>query len=275
VSKLSAAKPIRLVIMGAGGKMGLRLIALAAETPELKVTAAVERSGHPSVAKDAGEAAGIGSIGVPIRDNVSEALSAADVVIDFSSPGSTLALVPQALARQKPLVIGTTGVSPDVVAAIQKASATVPIVFAPNMSLGMNVMFKIVADVARVLGPSYDLEIVEAHHRLKKDAPSGTALRLGQILAEATNHRLEDVGVYARHGDIGPRTPGEIGIQTIRAGDIVGDHTVLFGGLGERLEITHRASSRDTFARGALRAAQWLAGRPAGLYDMQDVLGLR
>jgi 4-hydroxy-tetrahydrodipicolinate reductase len=143
------------------------------------------------------------------------------------------------------------------------------------MSLGMNVMFKIVADVARALGAGYDLEIVEAHHRLKKDAPSGTAVRLGQILAEATKHRLEEVGVYARHGDVGPRTPNEIGIQTVRAGDIVGDHTVLFGGLGERLEITHRASSRDTFARGALRAAQWLAGKSPGLYDMQDVLGLR
>jgi 4-hydroxy-tetrahydrodipicolinate reductase len=139
----------------------------------------------------------------------------------------------------------------------------------------MNVMFKIVADVARALGPGYDLEIVEAHHRLKKDAPSGTALRLAEVLAEATTRRLDEVGVYARHGQIGARTPDEIGIQTIRAGDIVGDHTVLFGGLGERLEITHRASSRDTFARGALRAAQWLAGKSPGLYDMQDVLGLR
>jgi 4-hydroxy-tetrahydrodipicolinate reductase len=262
-------------MMGAGGKMGLRLIALAKETPGLAIAAAVERSGHPGLGKDAGDAAGVGSIGVAIRDNAAEALSAGDVVIDFSSPGSTLALIPQAVAHQKPLVIGTTGLPPDAVATIRDASAKIPIVFAPNMSLGMNVMFKIVADVARALGSEYDVEIIEAHHRLKKDAPSGTALRLGQILADATKHRLDDVGVYARRGDIGPRTPGEIGIQTVRAGDIVGDHTVLFGGLGERLEVTHRASSRDTFARGALRAAQWLPGKSPGLYDMQDVLGLR
>jgi 4-hydroxy-tetrahydrodipicolinate reductase len=274
VSK-SAAKPVRLVIMGACGKMGLRLIALASETPGLEIAAAVERAGNPSLGKDAGEAAGVGSLGVAIRDNVAEALAAGDVVIDFSAPGSTLALIPRAVERQRPLVIGTTGLPPDALGTMRQAAGKIPIVFAPNMSLGMNVMFKIVADVARALGGGYDLEIIEAHHRLKKDAPSGTALRLGQILADTTKRRLEDVGVYARQGEIGPRTPSEIGIQTIRAGDIVGDHTVLFGGLGERLEITHRASSRDTFARGALRAAQWLSGKPPGLYDMQDVLGLR
>jgi 4-hydroxy-tetrahydrodipicolinate reductase len=274
VSK-AAAKPIRLVIMGAGGKMGLRLVALAAETPGLEVAAAVERSGHPHLGRDVGESAGVGRLGVVVSDDVARALTDGEIVIDFSAPTSTLALIPRAVERQRPLVIGTTGLPAEGLPAIREASAKVPIVFAPNMSLGMNVMFKIVADVARALGPGYDLEIVEAHHRLKKDAPSGTALRLGHILAEATKHRLEEVGVYARQGDIGPRTPSEIGIQTVRAGDIVGDHTVLFGGLGERLEITHRASSRDTFARGALRAAQWLPGKPAGLYDMQDVLGLR
>ncbi len=255
--------------------MGLRLVALATETPGLEVVAAVERAGHPNVSRDAGESAGIGRLGVAISDNVGRALTEGEVVIDFSAPESTLALIPRAIERQRSLVIGTTGLPADGLTAIRDASAKVPIVFAPNMSLGMNVMFKIVADVARALGPGYDVEIVEAHHRLKKDAPSGTALRLGQILAEATKHRLEEVGVYSRHGDIGPRTPSEIGIQTVRAGDIVGDHTVIFGGLGERLEITHRASSRDTFARGALRAAQWLAGKAPGLYDMQDVLGRR
>ena len=173
------------------------------------------------------------------------------------------------------LVIGTTGLDAAGVEAIRSASSRIPIVFAPNMSLGMNVMFKVVVDVARALGAGYDVEIIEAHHRQKKDAPSGTALALGRALADAAKHRLDEVAVYARHGDVGPRSTGEIGIQTIRAGDIVGDHTVLFGGLGERLEITHRASSRDTFARGALRAAQWLSDKPPGLYDMQDVLGLR
>jgi 4-hydroxy-tetrahydrodipicolinate reductase len=261
--------------MGASGKMGARLVALAIETPGLAVGAAVERAGHPSLGRDAGEASGVGPLGVAIGADVRAALSAGDVVIDFTTPAATLALLPQVEAAKIALVIGTTGLDASGVEAIRSASSRIPIVFAPNMSLGMNVMFKVVADVARALGAGYDLEIVEAHHRMKKDAPSGTALKLGQVLAEATQRRLEDVGVYARHGDVGPRSTGEIGIQTIRAGDIVGDHTVLFGGLGERLEITHRASSRDTFARGALRAAQWLSDKPPGLYDMQDVLGLR
>ncbi|MFZ5863682.1 MAG: 4-hydroxy-tetrahydrodipicolinate reductase [Nitrospirota bacterium] len=271
----SAEKPTRLIIMGAGGKMGQRLVALATETSGLALGAAVEQAGHQSIGRDAGETAGVGRLGVVISDDVTRALSDGEVVIDFTAPVATDALVPLAVAHRRPLVIGTTGISPDGLRAIRDAATKLPIVFAPNMSLGMNVMFKIVADVARALGPGYDLEIVEAHHRLKKDAPSGTALRLAEVLAEATKRRLDEVGVYARHGQIGARTPNEIGIQTVRAGDIVGDHTVLFGGLGERLEVTHRASSRDTFARGAIRAAQWLAGKPNGLYDMQDVLGLR
>ena len=261
--------------MGASGKMGARLVALAVETPGLAVGAAVERTGHPSLGRDAGEASGAGPLGVAIGPDVRAALSAGDVVIDFTTPAATLALLPQAVEAKIALVIGTTGLDAAGVEAIRSASSRIPIVFAPNMSLGMNVMFKVVADVARALGAGYDVEIVEAHHRQKKDAPSGTALALGRVLADAAKHRLDEVAVYARHGDVGPRSPGEIGIQTIRAGDIVGDHTVLFGGLGERLEITHRASSRDPFARGALRAALWLSGQPPGLYDMQDVLGLR
>jgi len=261
--------------MGASGKMGARLVALATETPGLAVGAAVERTGHPSLGRDAGEASGVGPLGVAIGADVRAALSAGDVVIDFTTPAATLALLPQASDAKTALVIGTTGLDARGVEAIRSASSRIPIVFAPNMSLGMNVMFKVVADVARALGAGYDLEIVEAHHRMKKDAPSGTALKLGQVLAEATNRRLEDVGVYARHGDVGPRATGEIGIQTIRAGDIVGDHTVLFAGTGERVELTHKASSRATFALGALRAAKFLADRPNGLYDMQDVLGLR
>jgi 4-hydroxy-tetrahydrodipicolinate reductase len=261
--------------MGAGGKMGARLIALASETPGVRVVAAVEQAGQVCLDRDAGETAGVGRLGVVISHDLAGALLAGDVVIDFTSPSATHALVPRAAAAKIALVIGTTGLSPDGVETIRRASTQIPIVYAPNMSLGMNVMFKVIADIARTLGPGYDLEVIEAHHRHKKDAPSGTALKLGQVLADAIQHRLEDVGVYARHGEIGPRTPTEIGIQSIRAGDIVGDHTVVFGGLGERLEVTHRASSRDTFARGALRAAQWVAGKPAGLYDMQDILGLK
>ncbi|MEO5656874.1 MAG: 4-hydroxy-tetrahydrodipicolinate reductase [Nitrospiria bacterium] len=261
--------------MGAGGKMGARLVALAMEMPGLQLAAAVERAGHPNLGRDAGEVSGVGQLGVAIGDDLASALADGDVAIDFTSPASTARLVEQAVDAPIALVIGTTGLPAPVIETIRRAATRIPIVFAPNMSLGMNVMFKVVADVARALGPGYDVEIVEAHHRLKKDAPSGTALKLGEVLAEAIERRLDEVAVYARHGEIGPRAPAEIGIQTVRAGDIVGDHTVVFGGLGERVEITHRASSRDTFARGALRAAEWLAGKPPGLYDMQDVLGLK
>lgn len=255
--------------------MGARLIALAVDHPGLRITAAVENNGHSSMGRDAGEASGGPRLGVTIQADIAVALSTSDVVVDFTTPSATTALIPKAVAAKTALVIGTTGLGADAVAAIRRAVAAIPIVYAPNMSLGMNVMFKVIADVTRALGAEYDLEIIEAHHRQKRDAPSGTALKLGEILADATERRLDEVAVYARHGELGPRAPTAIGIQAIRAGDIVGDHTVLFGGPGERLEITHRASSRDTFASGALRAAQWVAGKPAGLYDMQDVLGLK
>ena len=180
-----------------------------------------------------------------------------------------------AAGKGKSMVIGTTGFSKEDLTEIGTLTKTVPCVLASNMSLGVNLLLKVLQDIARVLGDDYDIEIVEAHHRLKKDAPSGTALKMAQVIADAVDRNLEEVAVYARKGIIGQRTKKEIGIQTIRAGDIVGEHTVIFGGLGERIEITHKASSRDTFARGALKAALWLAGKPSGLYDMQDVLGLR
>jgi 4-hydroxy-tetrahydrodipicolinate reductase len=173
------------------------------------------------------------------------------------------------------MVIGTTGISKDDMKEMGASIKSIPCIMASNMSTGVNLLLRVLQDVARVLGDEYDIEIIEAHHRLKKDAPSGTALKMAQVLADATNRSLNDVAVYARKGLIGERTKKEIGIQTIRAGDIVGEHTVLFGGLGERIEITHRVSSRDTFARGALRAALWVSEKPAGLYDMQDVLGLK
>ncbi len=173
------------------------------------------------------------------------------------------------------MVIGTTGFSKDQIEVLRSLSGEIPLVMAPNMSVGVNLLFKVLKDVARVLGDDYDIEIIEAHHRMKKDAPSGTALKMAQVIADALQRNLDEVGVYARKGIIGERTKQEIGIQTVRAGDIVGEHTVLFGGLGERIEITHKASSRDTFARGALRAAMWVADRKPGLYDMQDVLGLK
>jgi 4-hydroxy-tetrahydrodipicolinate reductase len=173
------------------------------------------------------------------------------------------------------VVNGKTGFSKEELEPIKEISKNIPIVLAPNMSVGVNLLLKVLQDIARVLGDDYDIEIVEAHHRLKKDAPSGTAMKMAQVIADAVNRDLDDVAVYARKGLIGERTKKEIGIQTVRAGDIVGEHTVIFGGLGERIEITHKASSRDTFARGALKAALWISGRTSGLYDMQDVLGLK
>ena len=202
------------------------------------------------------------------------AAGVADVWIDFSVPAATLANVEAAAKAKAAMVIGTTGLSAADKDAIFKAGATIPIVLAPNFSVGVTVLLQLVADAARLLGESYDIEIVETHHRDKRDAPSGTALRLGEAVAEAREQNLADVARYDRHGDIGPRTTKEIGMQTLRGGDVVGDHTVHFMGQGDRVEITHKASSRDTFAVGSVRAALWLARKPAGLYDMRNVLGL-
>ena len=235
---------------------------------------AVERKGHAAVGEDAGEVAGCGRLGVPVTDDLTIA-DGAEVLIDFTTPDATLAHLEVMAARRKAMVIGTTGFSPDQLAELRTRARPIPCVFSPNMSVGVNVMLKVLADMARTLGEEYDIEILEAHHRLKKDAPSGTALKMAQVLAKAMGRDLDAVAAYGRKGMIGKRKRGEIGIQVIRAGDIVGDHTVLFGGMGERIELTHRAQSRDTFARGALRAARWVVKQPAGLYDMQDVLGLK
>jgi 4-hydroxy-tetrahydrodipicolinate reductase len=197
------------------------------------------------------------------------------VWIDFSVPSASVENVKAAAAAGAAMVIGTTGISASDKTAIAAAAKTIPVVLAPNMSMGVNVMLKLIADAARLLGPAYDIEIVETHHRAKRDAPSGTALRLAEAVAEASGRDLAKTARYERHGDIGPRTAEEIGIQTLRGGDVFGDHTVFFLGQGDRIEITHRASSRDTFAHGAVRAALWLAGKPAGLFDMRDVLGLK
>jgi 4-hydroxy-tetrahydrodipicolinate reductase len=180
-----------------------------------------------------------------------------------------------AASKGKAIVIGTTGFSKEDMSAVNEASKKIPCVMSSNMSMGVNLLLKVLQDITRALGDDYDIEIIEAHHRMKKDAPSGTALKMAQVIADAVDRNLDEVGVYARKGIIGERTKKEIGIQAIRAGDLVGEHTVIFGGLGERIEVVHKVSSRDTFARGALRAALWLKGKPAGLYDMQDVLGLK
>jgi 4-hydroxy-tetrahydrodipicolinate reductase len=265
----------KIIVAGASGRMGSRIIALSKEYPDLKLTGAFEKKGHESMGKDAGFIAGIGETGVKLSERPEDIIKQGDVVIDFTTPHSTKENVKLSAKKGKAMVIGTTGISKDDMKEMDASIKSISCVMASNMSTGVNLLLRVLQDVARVLGDEYDIEIIEAHHRLKKDAPSGTALKMAQVLADATKRNLDEVAVYARQGIIGERTKKEIGIQTIRAGDIVGEHTVLFGGLGERIEITHKVSSRDTFARGALRAALWISGKPAGLYDMQDVLGLK
>lgn len=266
---------IKVIVAGAAGRMGGRLVALLKESAALTLAGAVEGKGHISIGEDAGEVAGCGHTGVPIGDDLSAVIERGEVVIDFSAPAATLAHLRVAAQHRKAMVIGTTGLSQPEMTELRSLAKSIPCVFSPNMSVGVNVILKVIAEMAKTFGDDYDIEVIEAHHRLKKDAPSGTALKMAEVLAKAVNRDLEQVGVYARKGLVGERKRGEIGIQTIRAGDIVGDHTVLFGGMGERIEVTHRVQSRDTFARGALRAARWVVKQPPGLYDMTDVLGLR
>lgn len=265
---------VRVAVFGAGGKMGHAILRAMAEAKDAVLAAAIERPEFPYLAADAAQLAGLPKAGVPVTDKRPDK-GTADVWIDFSIPAATLANVQAAAACGAAMVIGTTGLSAADKDKIRAAAKGIPVVLSPNMSVGINVMLKLIADAARTLGPAYDLEIVETHHRAKRDAPSGTALRLAEALAEATGRDLGKTARYERHGDVGPRSDAEIGIQTLRGGDVFGDHTVFFLGQGDRIEITHRASSRDTFAKGAVRAALWLAGKPAGLYDMHDVLGLR
>jgi len=266
---------LKLSVAGASGRMGSRIITLSRDIKEIDLAGALEKKGHALLGRDIGEVIGIGKTGVNISDSIGEVRANTDVLIDFSSPSATIACLKQLSDRPVPVVIGTTGFSKDEIEYIRLYAHNTPCVFAPNMSVGVNLLLKVLADIAKVTGDDYDVEIVEAHHRLKKDAPSGTAMKMAQVIASALNRDLDETAVYARHGLIGERTGREIGIQTVRAGDIVGEHTVLFGGLGERIEITHKASSRDTFARGALKAALWVYKQTPGLYDMQDVLGLK
>ena len=265
----------KIIVTGATGRMGSRITALSKDYHDLKLVGAVERKGHESIGKDIGPNVGIGETGIILTDNLEAIIDDCDAIIEFTSTGTTFQHLEIATRKKKAMVIGTTGFSKGEIETVKGMCCEIPVVLAPNMSVGVNLLFKVLQDVAQVLGDEYDIEIIEAHHRLKRDAPSGTALKMAQVIANAVNRDLDEVAVYARKGLTGERTKKEIGIQTIRAGDIVGEHTVLFGGLGERIEITHKASSRDTFARGALKAAQWLANRRPGLYDMQDVLGLK
>jgi 4-hydroxy-tetrahydrodipicolinate reductase len=265
---------IKAIVAGAGGRMGGRIIHMVAGTEGIELAGAFERPDSDAVGKDAGLVAGAGELGVTVSDSLDKVIDSGDVIIDFTFHEATVRHAEKAADKGRAMVIGTTGFSPEEYGRIEELSEKFPCVLAPNMSVGVNLLYKLLETAARVLGDDYDVEIVEAHHRMKKDAPSGTALQLGRVVAQALGRDFDKVAVFERNGLIGERSRQEIGIQTVRAGDIVGEHTVLFGGIGERVEITHKASSRDTFAKGAVRAALWIAGKPAGLYNMQDVLGL-
>lgn len=264
----------RVVVHGAAGRMGRRLVALARQDEGFEVAGALEAAGHPELGTDAGVLAGIGEIGVPLEGSLSKVDCDFDVVIDFSVPKAGLEIAREAARRGKALVIGTTGFSKEERGEIEALAAAVACVMSPNMSVGVNVLFKVVEYVARVVGQGFDAEVLEAHHRFKADAPSGTAVRLAEGIARVRSLDLSKEAVYGRAGRPGPRRAEEVGILAVRGGDIVGEHTVLFAGIGERIELTHKAHSRDTFASGALRAAKWVVTQPPGLYDMIDVLGL-
>ncbi|HTQ75617.1 MAG TPA: 4-hydroxy-tetrahydrodipicolinate reductase [Burkholderiales bacterium] len=261
---------MKLVVAGAGGRMGRTLIEMVLRSGDFELAAAIEAPGSPAIGKTAGELVGLPS---PVR--ISSEFSGGDCLIDFTRPEGTLANLDRCLAKGMRMVIGTTGFSDKQASRIAEAARRIGIVLAPNMAVGVNVAFTLAATAARALGEGYDVEIIEAHHRHKVDAPSGTALRFGEAVARALGRDLSRDAVHGRKGEVGERDPRAIGFHAIRGGDIVGEHTVLFAGEGERLEITVRSGSRATYAAGALRAARFLQGRSTGLYDMQDVLGLR
>jgi 4-hydroxy-tetrahydrodipicolinate reductase len=268
---------VRVVVSGAAGRMGRRLLELVQQDPETTLVAALESPAHAAlgqtVASLCSESSPQKGGDIRVSTEWPDGLSA-DVIIDFSAPEQTVQLAQRAAARAVPIVVGTTGLTAAQQDKVQGATATTAVLAAPNFSVGMNVVFRIVAEAARLLGPDYDVEITESHHRFKKDAPSGTALRLAERVAEATGRDLKKTGVYGREGMTGERTREEIGIHALRRGDIVGEHSVTFTTLGETIELAHSAHSRDAFARGAVRAAKWLAGKPPGRYTIEQVLGL-
>ncbi len=265
---------LNITIAGSSGRMGRTLLEAVAQASDMRLVAALERGGSPYLGKDAGELIGA-PCGVAVTDDFVTTLPGSDVLIDFTRPEGTLAHLAVCRAKGVKMVIGTTGFSPEQKEELKAAAKDIAIVFAPNMSVGVNVTFKLLQMAAKALNEGYDIEIIEAHHRHKVDAPSGTALHMGEIVAQTLGRDLAEVAVYGRQGVTGERSPDTIGFATVRGGDIVGDHTVIFAGTGECIEISHKASSRATFAVGALRAARFLTDKQNGLFDMQDVLDLR
>ncbi|WP_428036293.1 4-hydroxy-tetrahydrodipicolinate reductase [Amphritea sp.] len=266
---------IRVAVTGAAGRMGKTNIEAIQAAEGVRLGAAIVESTSSLIGADAGEVAGVGKLGVKIVGALEEVMDDFDVLIDFTAPKATLANLALCAINGKAMVIGTTGLNEMERNELKSFGEVMPLVFASNMSVGVNLCFKLLAEAAKALGDDYDVEIIEAHHHHKVDSPSGTALSMGEVVADALGRDLRQCAVYGREGQVGARTKEEIGFVTIRAGDVVGDHTVLFATEGERIEISHKASSRMTFAKGAVRAAGWLAGKENGLYDMQDVLGLR
>jgi len=266
---------IRVAVVGASGRMGLCLIKAAELAEKTSLSVAVTRAGSASFGKDAGDLAGIGAINIAVQDDLSKVLDQFDVLIDFTRPEPSMQYIELCRQAGKQVIIGTTGYSEEQKAKIAVAAKDIAIVLAPNMSVGVNLSLKLLEMTAKVMGDYTDIEVIEAHHRHKVDAPSGTALRMGEVIADTLGRDLKDCAIYGREGDTGERDRKTIGFSTIRAGDIVGEHTVMFADEGERVEITHKATSRMTFANGAVRAAVWLESQKNGLYDMQDVLGLK
>ena len=265
---------IKIAVCGAAGRMGQKIIVAAVEAG-CSISGALERPGHPQVGQDAGLIAGVGALGVAISDDLNAVVEGCDVLIDFTTPKVSLKNLEVCDLKKKAIVIGSTGFTPEERTLAAELAKNVPCVLAPNMSIGVNVCFKVLKDVATILGDDFDVEIVELHHNKKKDSPSGTAVRMGEVVAEALGRDYNKVANYHREGICGERTKEEIGMQTVRGGDIVGEHTVYFIGQGERIEISHRAMTRDMFSRGSVRAAKWIVAKAPGLYDMQDVLGLK
>ena len=266
---------LRIALVGVSGRMGLSLIKAVAAAEHAELTVAVSRPDSLAIGKDAGELAGISPLGVTVSDNLAAKVDQFDVLIDFTRPDASMEYIEICRQVGKQIVIGTTGYSETQKAAIAEAAKDVALVIAPNMSVGVNLSLKLLEMTAKVMGDYTDIEVIEAHHRHKIDAPSGTALRMGEVVAATLGRDLKDCAIYGREGDTGARDRKTIGFSTIRAGDIVGEHTVMFADDGERVEITHKATSRMTFANGAVRAAVWLAGKQQGWFDMQDVLGLK
>ncbi len=266
---------IKVAITGAAGRMGKSLINACAQSHEISLGAAIEHPDSDSLNMDAGVVAGIGALDVEITDSLEDSIDKFDTLIDFTRPEITLANLEKCRKNSKSIVIGTTGFTAQQTESIKQAAREIPVILAPNMSVGVNLCLKLLATAAKVLGDEVDIEIIEAHHRHKVDAPSGTALRMGEVIAESLGRDLSECAIYGREGIGKERDRQTIGFSTIRAGDIVGDHTVMFADIGERIEITHKASSRMTFANGAVRAAIWLKDKNSGLFDMQDVLGIK